>query len=336
MDYTNFIDNVKKEVQDIMGEGYTVTATQVKKNNGILLDGITIAGKGQSVFPAFYLNSFYPEHQKGKSIAAIAGEINAAYQEGGPQPELDLEFFRFYQQMKDRVLFKLVHYRKNQELLKEIPHIRFLNLAIVFYCKITHQLLENGTILINNSHLNMWQVTPEILYEDALRNTPTVYPAVIQTMDEVIKGLYAQELEENWGAGAEAAECIDRVFAEQEARAFAEHGTRAFADQEAPEPGQEQTVHRMYVLSNPEKLFGAAAMLYPQELGRFAEQVGASLYLLPSSVHEIIMIPDDGFQDKEALLKMVTEINDTQVDPEEVLASAIYYYDRKKSEIIRL
>lgn len=320
MEYTNFIENIKKEVQDVMGEAYIVKATHVKKNNGIFLDGITIAGKGQSVFPAFYLNNYYPEYQKGKSISSIAEEIIAAYQEGGPQPELDLEFFRSYQQMKDRVLFKLVHFYKNYELLKDIPHIRFLDLAIVFYCKITHQLLENGTILINNSHMNIWQTTPEILYEDALKNMPAVYPAVIQNMEEVIRDIYAQELEDNWGAGAEAAEVVNRVFEEQG----------------ASKTDQEQTVHRMYVLSNPEKLFGAATMLYPQELDRFAGQIGAGLYLLPSSVHEIIMIPDDGFQDKDALLKMVTEINDTQVDPEEVLAYAIYYYDRKNSEIIRL
>ncbi len=322
MDYNDFLDQIKKEVQDFMGKDYKVTATHVKKNNGVRLDGITIAGKGQSVFPAFYLNSYYLDHQKGKSTTAIAEDIIAAYRAGGPQPELDLDFFRSYQQMKDRVLFKLVHYYKNHELLKEIPHIRFLDLAIIFYCRITHPLLENGTILITNSHLNIWQTTPETLYQDALRNTPAANPAVIQTMEDVLKGLYAQELAEKWGAEGEVSQVIDHVFDEHQG--------------DVAKTGQEKTVHRMYVLSNPEKLFGATAMLYPQVLDRFANQAGGGLYLLPSSVHEVIMIPDDGLQDKDELLKMVTEINDTQVDPEEVLAYSVYYFDRKNSDIIRL
>lgn len=324
MDYSDFLDFIKTEVQSHMGEGYTISATHVKKNNGILLDGITIAGKGQRIFPAFYLNGCYRDYQEGKSTAEIVEEIIGAYHADGLRPEIDLDFFKSYQEMKDRVLFKLVHYHKNRELLKEIPHIRFLDLAILFYCKITNRLLENGTILITNSHLAIWQVTTEELYQDAMRNTPADSPAVIQTMEEVVKGIYEHELQEKWGADAEVSQFIDRMFDEEQQKVT------------VSKPDRVEGGRMMYVLSNPKKLFGAAAMLYPQVVARFAERIAADLYLLPSSVHEIIMIPDDGLQDKDELLRMVSEINDTQVDPEEVLAYAVYHFNRRDSEILLL
>lgn len=328
MEYNNFLERVKETVQKNMGEEYMISITHVKKNNGIGLDGILITRKGSMISPAFYLNDQYQAVQKGKSIAAVAAEVAAIYQKSSVPSGLNLDFFESYQKMKGRVLFKLVHYDKNKELLQEIPHLRFLDLAVVFYCDISNverhygEQIENGTILLYHSHLQRWRITLEELQQDAVRNTPKVYPAVIQTMEEVMRELFTEQWEES-GSTTEA----DEDFLAEGHFPAAENRT----EENGVQPSAGRT--KMYVLSNSHKLFGAAAVLYPDVLSRFANRLSVNLYLLPSSVHEMILLPDDGSQDREELRKMVGEINDTQVEPEEVLADSVYYFDRIKEKL---
>ena len=75
------------------------------------------------------------------------------------------------------------------------------------------------------------------------------------------------------------------------------------------------------------KLFGAASMLYEEPIHELAEQVGGDLYILPSSVHEVIAVPAD-FGSPEELAEMVYEINMEQVDINDRLSNQVYHYDR--------
>ena len=84
----------------------------------------------------------------------------------------------------------------------------------------------------------------------------------------------------------------------------------------------------MYILTNTEKLHGAACILYQQLLEEFAKKVNDNLYILPSSVHEIIMIPASFAGKASELRQMVEEINATQVEEEEVLSDSVYFFNR--------
>ena len=108
--------------------------------------------------------------------------------------------------------------------------------------------------------------------------------------------------------------------------------------QEGPMPSSRKAEEsgKMYVLGNDKKLFGAAAMFYQGVLEEFSEKQQKSFYVLPSSVHEVILIPDDGMVNGEELWKMVCEINATQVDPEEVLTDSVYYFSIKCKKIKKL
>ena len=83
-----------------------------------------------------------------------------------------------------------------------------------------------------------------------------------------------------------------------------------------------------------QKMNGAACMFYPGVLEDFGKKLGRDFYLLPSSVHEVILVPADETVSKEALWEIVTDINRTQVAEEEILADSVYYYDRKKDRIL--
>ena len=86
----------------------------------------------------------------------------------------------------------------------------------------------------------------------------------------------------------------------------------------------------MMVMTNEEKMFGASALFYPEAMDQLAEKMGGNYFVLPSSVHEVIVIPNDGNSNVKDLEQMVHEVNSTQVDPKEQLSDRVYHYDAKE------
>lgn len=85
----------------------------------------------------------------------------------------------------------------------------------------------------------------------------------------------------------------------------------------------------MYILSNKEKTLGAAVILYDQVLKTAGEEIGSDYYVLPSSIHECMLVPDSITAEKEELAAMVRSINAEQVPSEEILSENVYHYHRK-------
>ena len=90
----------------------------------------------------------------------------------------------------------------------------------------------------------------------------------------------------------------------------------------------------MYVFSNRTRSFGASAILYDGRLAKIAERLKENYYVLPSSVHETIIVAESDAPAKDDLDAIIREINETQVDPEEVLSNQAYYYDRKEGKLL--
>ena len=89
----------------------------------------------------------------------------------------------------------------------------------------------------------------------------------------------------------------------------------------------------IFVLSNGDYMNGASAMMYDKVLYDFASTMGENLYILPSSIHEVILLLERDAGDVRELCYMVKETNRTAVDPEEVLSDHVYYYDRQEDKI---
>ena len=82
----------------------------------------------------------------------------------------------------------------------------------------------------------------------------------------------------------------------------------------------------MYLLTNAQKFLGASVILYPGLLHRLGSQLEEDFYILPSSVHECILVPESAGCGREELREMVRSVNDTQVPPQEILSYQVYYY----------
>ena len=93
-----------------------------------------------------------------------------------------------FSNIRDKIALKLIHYERNKILLKDVPHIRFLDLAIVFYCLISMDITQgSATILIHHSHLKNWNMQTDDLFEIAKKNTQQILPEKLYDMNDVGK-----------------------------------------------------------------------------------------------------------------------------------------------------
>lgn len=289
MDFKQFCEKVYQSIKDFYGEDVSIRMQELNKNNGVMLTGLLLEGKENKIAPAVYLDSYFEDYTKGRKIGEIVMEIVQIYERVKKNQQINVQFFFDYQKARERICYKLIHYRRNQALMPEIPHVRYLNLAVVFYYAYENPLLGSGTILIRNSHKESWNVTTEELYQQAKENTERIFPADLIKMEEIIEEMAKESFtEESW---------------------------------------EEEQMLPMFVLTNGKRQFGAISIFYPGILKNLASKMNANLFILPSSVHEVILLPDVG-EKAECLQEMVRDVNRTQVAEEEVLADSVYYYDR--------
>lgn len=293
MEFTNFTTLVQREVEKRAGENYRVKLNVVMKNNGVVLRGITLMQDDSNISPTIYLNPYYDAYENGDTtLGTVIDEVIDTYERNKINRSIDMKFFLNYETVRSRIIFKLINTEKNRELLRDVPYIPFHDLSIVFQCLVSEERFGNASILIHNVHLQLWKVNARELYECALENTPLLQGYELADMNTVLEEMKAL-------GGIDDEEIEDM-------------------QQEVP----------MYVLSNKSRINGASCILYKDILKDFAMVVDKDLYVLPSSIHEVILLPSDGTQESEQLKEMVREINQSQVEKEEVLSDSVYYYRR--------
>lgn len=324
MNYKQFIKEVENKIKDMMKEA-DVKVHQVMKNNAVALWGINIFEDNISVSPTIYLEEYYASYEQGRNMEDIIAQILDCYA-NYKSDNIEVDFFSDYDCVQENIVFKLINYAKNEELLKTIPHIKYLDLAIVFYYLYLGSSLGEGTIIITNEHLQMWGINQERLSEDAKENTSKLLPYELKHMDEVIKEILSEDLKEEFKRMTmDQTGCSEEDIGEEEAEEFVSQMISTL--KQTP-----QNVE-MFMLSNIYKSNGAACMLYHSVLQEAAKKRGKNIYILPSSVHEVILLFVNKGGETEKLKKMVTEINETQVAREEVLSNSIYRYDIKTDSI---
>ena len=295
LNFKEFCNTIQEDLKETLGNNYSLEIHQIRKNNNLNLQGLTIRKNGCNLSPTFYLDYYYEDYQDGKSLEVIKEKILEAYRVNTPDKSVSLSFFTNWETAKNKIAYKLVNYEMNKELLKDIPHYCFLDMAIVFF----YLLEENGgttaTILIHNHHMMFWNVSLDKLYSVAFKNTPLLLNYEIRGITEVLN--------------------INRMAGTLEAPDILD----------APEATDEY----LYVLTNKSKLYGAGCILYKNILKDFADKKQCDLYILPSSVHEVLLVPTKMGMPNQDLTAMVREVNATQVLKEEILSDHVYYYSRE-------
>lgn len=299
IDFKEFTEMILKEVQKMTGGIFDISTVTNMKNNGIKCTGISAMAKGSHCGPCIYLDGYYQEYKnKRTGLHNIADEIYRKvmeYQNGF----LDINVMDFmnWDIIKSHVYAKLINADRNREQLSMIPYRLFLDLAVVYYIEVNNsENQETGMILINGHHMSVWGQNERTLYQTALINMRLCHSLVFENIQNILKSFVPE------GPGLL-------------------EGRGSLFDMGA------------YVLTNCRKYYGASQILDKNTLKKISDKIKGDYILLPSSVHEIIILASGRKIEYGVLADMVREINATEVSAEEYLSDHVYVYNRSKKLI---
>lgn len=296
MSFEEFIEDVLKEIRMKMGDAFQIRKRDMIKNNDVKQTGITVMKEGVDIEACVYLDELYREYESdGMKLDEVVDEVYRMILKCEEDtPDFDLSGFREWETICGDIYPKLVNAEQNKELLEKIPHRNFMDLAVVYYAIARDYAREDiGTILILNGHMEIWGQEEENLYQTAMMNMRADGEADFVSLESVVK-----------------------------------HILRGITlpDDESKDLRRKN----MYILTNHRRRFGAAEILDKKTLRTIADQIGDRFIVLPSSVHETIVLPPKEEAEYGRLADMVREVNDTQVDVEERLSDHVYVYSRDK------
>lgn len=295
MNFQQFSKELTIQLTPMFPEGTQIHTQTIPKNNGVFLEALIIREPGINISPTIYLGDYFTLYQEGTSMDEICHIIFEVFLEVRLNHPIDPRFFTDFEQAKKHMVYQLVNYDKNTARLSDIPHIRYLDLAIVFCCTLRMENGESAAILIRNEHLQLWQTDLETIKKQAFDNTPRLLPAYIQPITSAIRDLM------------ESNETLERLL--------------PLLEMDSAPP--------LYVLTNETQICGAACMLYPALLAEFADTVGMDVYILPSSIHEVLLLPTDTRCADEELCALVRSVNSEQLPLSQQLSDNVYFYSRK-------
>ncbi len=301
MGIQEFAQEAGRALLEELGEGYQAEYMELGKNNGVSSAGLLVKEQGRGMGAAIYLEDLLEAHEAGMPMRQIVRRVAGAYRERMTGQDMDMGFLLSFDRVKDRICYRLVGREANRELLQDVPHVEYLDMAICFFYAFQREGIGEGRILVRNPMMEAWGTDREELMRLAGENTPRLFPWECIPMDDVIAGIMAGE------------------YIQEE------------TEEDVILDGLQQTPMR--VLTNRQMTDGASCMLYPGVLEQEAGEMGCGFYILPSSIHEVILLPDGGEEDTQGLKDMVFRINREQVAPEEVLTDSLYHYNPGKKEL---
>ena len=277
MEYRDFVEQVKEQIQDFLPEKFAdaaVEVNQIVKNNDCVLDGLMVRTEESNIAPTIYLNPYFEQIQDGAELDDILAQIASVYQS-----------------------------------LQDKPYSKLEDLAVVYQILMDKTGEGTATITITDNLMDGYGITLEELHDQALQNMDTLQPHSFKGMNETVAEMIAVDIAREQNVGMDEAK---------------EMAMQMMSD--IPDT--------MYVLTNDTKVNGAAAILNDDIRQEIAEKVG-DFYMLPSSIHETLIIPKDAGMEFKELEQMVQEVNQTQVAPGERLSDHVYEYDAKEHELFR-
>lgn len=304
MNYEDFKKEVAERFMDYMPEEYRkleLRITPVKKVNRVM-DGLSLINEkdDMNICPTFYINEMYDNYKRTCEVECILKDVADCMVRAIKAPAIEgID----YTNIRENIVFQLVNTEWNRKMLSDIPHRQFLDLSIIYRWIIKND--ENGihsTIIKNNLMANLGLIE-EDLYRLAMENTKSIFPPKVKKIGDVLREEFSKMYEIQ-------PEDTDMLFLSEEVT----------------------PMETIWVISNKQKFGGAAYMLYGDELQALADFFGSDLYILPSSIDEVLAVSADCYKLCD-LAQIVPSVNMSEMQLEKRLSNQIYRYDRESRSI---
>ena len=304
MNFEEFINTIKDTIKEYLPEDYRDAEVNILENRKLNTNytGLTVTREGDTLAPTINLNNLFDSYSKHPehSITAVMQEVASVIQH---TPEtFDIGRIMDYDRVKKNLFMRLSAAEKNKDLLEHAPHIRKEDLAITFHIMLDQSDKGTATTMINDNMMEAYGIDLDQLYQDALLNSPVICPAQIENMGEALSRMMVEDMK-SAGAPPELIQEMEKDLKE--------------SNKDNP----------MTIITNDRLVDGASAIFYPGVMDLVGERMQGDYFILPSSVHETLVVPDDGRVSLQELTDMVKEVNMTQVNPEDQLTDQVYHYD---------
>ena len=299
MTENEFFESVKDRILDYLPEEYAgsnVRLEEVTKNNDTSLHGLTIVKIGDYASPVVYLDGYYADHQNGRDMDDICNDVAKTFRLYLAKG-IGLEKLDLrYDAVRDNLRVKLVNNKANKENLKRLIHQPVpCGFSMVPYIDVPTNIMPEAMIQVTRDMAANFGYDPEQLIADAVTNTQA----------ECAPGLYRIE---------------DMLFGNADAH-------------ENLLKSSDTDISGLLVLTNDEETYGAVSLYLPDVQEQISEAVGGSYFVLPSSVHELLILPDNGDHNARELAMMVKAVNSEMVAPEEKLGDRVLRYDADSARL---
>ena len=246
---------------------------------------------------AFRLKEIFRDIENGEEMDCAVNRICNTIKESISVIETQEEgvkaFITDYEQVKDNTYLRLVP--GDSPILNDAPHKKIEDMALVVSINLVDFSDEHGrsVVVVTKPLMEMYGIDEKQLFEEAERNSLKSEPLVLTPLGEMIKNLIQAE--------------------------------------NLPDPADEGII--AYIASNKSGFHGASVISYPDFCKEAAETMGGSFFLIPSSVHEFILIKDDGTPRAKDLNKMIKNVNETVLEPRDFLSNQCYHYNAKSKTL---
>ncbi len=304
--YEQFSSRLLDKINEKLGEADTgireVSLTTANKNNDNNARSLTARFReGDEIAPTLYTRPMFDEYNGGASIDELADRAIRTFEAGHAESaKLGFDASSIKpENAKEHLYFKLVNAGMNPELETTCAHAKVEDLIAVPRWSVYKDGDGIGSILVDrNIQTGMLHMTDEEVLKicrENLKEQEFKIQGMSEVMREIMTGM----------TGDMAAEMMPPM--------------------EEPE--------KMYVLTNAEKVDGAIALMSRDTLEQTKEKIGEPFFIIPSSVHECICVPESAVEDPHDLKVMCEDVNATQVALQDRLGDNIYHCDGKNLDI---
>ncbi len=287
-----FTEDLKKNLE---ANGHGIESIDIVPNQKLNqgdYDAITVRLENFFMGPSGNLSNLFTAYEKTGDYNMVLDHATKMMDEAiSNLPSYYASQLANYDFIKDKLVLEAVNAEKNASLLEKVPHKNMEDIAIVYRAILGQMEDGNATVLITNAMLDTMDVTKEQLHADAMISSPEVRPVEVKT-------LFAT---------------VDELLPD--------------VDLGLPIGGPEDQV---LVATVSDKHHGAGVIAYDKFLDDMAEKMAGDFYIIPCSIHEVLIVPEAMAHDVEALKDMISTVNSCEVPPEDILSDNLYHYDSKE------
>lgn len=287
---------MEKEVQHKKGRDYRLQLQPVWKFNDIFYMGMTICKDGNRISPIYDFEKYKKQITDGKRIEIVVEEMLKDYDKSQRRFPVSVVCFNDFSMVKDRIQIKLCKKEWNRNYIQGKISRSFLDFEILYYLDV-HDMFscesEVAEIVLTEPYLQQWGVTEEQVFQAALSNLKEKNWFQIFSLDGLLQELAGIEQNNKVSAG-----------------------------------------RGLYVLTDlSQHNYGGAALFSPEALQKAAVMANGSYYILPSSISELIIVPQSMDISPSEMRFMVKSVNQSSVERRQQLSDNVYYYDAEKGQI---